>query len=76
MLVAMLGNWGTHYDVAPPPDPSQPDFAAMNVWVKWLLIGALPQFTFWIVYTVAFGMLFGLLGVALARARRAQPATG
>jgi hypothetical protein len=76
MLVAMLGNWGTHYDVAPPPDPSNPtDFGAMNVWLKWFLIGVLPQFTGWIAFTVVFGMLFGVLGAAVARTRRPQPAT-
>jgi hypothetical protein len=77
MLVAMLGNWGTHYDVAPPPDPSgpaAPDFAAMNVWVKWFLIGFVPQFTGWIAYTVVLGTLFALLGLALARRRSPQPA--
>ena len=35
MLVAMLGNWGTHYDVAPP------GFPEMGVFSKWLMIGAL-----------------------------------
>ena len=78
MLVAMLGNWGTHYDVPPPPDPSDPsptDFASMNVWLKWFFIGLVPQLTGWIAFTVVFGMLFGLLGAWLARARRAQPAT-
>ena len=77
MLIAMLGNWGTHYDVVPPPDPNGPalpDFAAMNVWVKWLLIGFLPQFSVWIFYTMVLGTLFGLLGLALARGRAPQPA--
>jgi hypothetical protein len=68
MLIAMLGNWGTHYDVAPP------DFPAMGVFAKWLLIGVLPQLTFWIYYTIVLGGLFGGLSVALTgRARR--PAT-
>jgi hypothetical protein len=68
MLIAMLGNWGTHYDVAPP------DFPAMGVFAKWLLIGVLPQLTFWIYYTIVLGGLFGGLLVALTgRARR--PAT-
>ena len=68
MLVAMLGDWGTHYDVAPP------GFPAMGVFPKWLLIGLLPQMTVWIWYTIALGALFGGLYVALAgRVRR--PAT-
>lgn len=68
MLIAMIGNWGTHYDVAPP------DFPAMGVLSKWLLIGLLPQMTIWIWYTIALGALFG--GIAAALSRRARrPAT-
>ena len=68
MLIAMLGNWGTHYDVAPP------DFPAMGVIQKWLLIGLLPQMTVWIWFTMALGGLLGGLAVAVTgRARR--PAT-
>jgi hypothetical protein len=68
MLAAILGNWGTHYDVAPP------EFPAMSPWAKWFLIGVIPQFTGWIAYTVVLGILSGLLGMAVARARKAQPA--
>ena len=68
MLVAMLGNWGTHYDVAPP------GFPAMGVLPKWLLIGLLPQMTIWIWYTIALGALFGGITVALTR-RAGRPAT-
>jgi hypothetical protein len=67
MLVAMLGNWGTHYDVAPP------DFPAMAPLNKWLLIGLLPQLTIWIWFTVVIGGLFGIAAAAIAR-RRAAPA--
>jgi hypothetical protein len=63
MLVAMLGNWGTHYDVAPPGLP------AMSPFAKWLAIGLLPQLTVWIWFTVAIGMLFGLAAGALGRGR-------
>ena len=62
MLVAMIGNWGTHYDVAPP------GFPAMGVFAKWLTIGLVPQLTLWIGYTVVVGCLFG--GIALALFRR------
>jgi len=68
MLIAMLGDWGTHYDVAPP------DFPAMGPVPKWLLIGLLPQMTIWIWYTIAVGALFGGLAVALTRRAR-RPAT-
>lgn len=66
MLVAMIANWGTHYDVAPP------GFPEMGVFTKWLLIGALPQFTTWIAITVLFGALFGAIAGWLAM-RRAAP---
>jgi hypothetical protein len=49
MLVAMLGNWGTHYDVAPP------DFPAMSALAKWLVIGVVPQLSIWIWFTVVVG---------------------
>jgi hypothetical protein len=55
MLIAILGDWGTHYDVAPP------DFSTLNPIIKWLLIGVFPQITFWMGFTVLCGMFFGLL---------------
>jgi hypothetical protein len=68
MLLAMLGNWGTHYDA---PPPGFPDMGPLS---KWLLIGALPQLTIWIWFTMAVGALFG--GIALAvRSRAGRPAT-
>jgi hypothetical protein len=60
MLAAMLGNWGTHYDVAPP------GFPAMAPLTKWLLIGLLPQLTIWIWFTVVIGGLAGIGAAALA----------
>jgi hypothetical protein len=68
MLFAMLGNWGTHYDVAPP------GFPEMGPIPKWLLIGVVPQLTIWIWFTMAVGAFGG--GIALAiRDRLARPAT-
>jgi hypothetical protein len=65
MLAAMLGNWGTHYDVAPP------DFPAMSPIAKWLIIGLVPQLTIWIWFTIAGGALGGAIAAAVtARARR------
>jgi hypothetical protein len=61
MLVAIFGNWGTHYDV-----PPYPDFPAMAPLVKWLYIGFLPQLTIWIAFTVVVGSLFGIVAAALA----------
>lgn len=65
MLAAMLGNWGTHYDVAPP------DFPAMSALAKWFLIGLVPQLTIWMAYTVVIGGLFGVVAAAIARRRAA-----
>jgi hypothetical protein len=61
----MFGNWGTHYDVAPP------DFPAMSTLAKWVVIGLLPQMTIWIWFTIATGALLGALTAAiLGRAQR------
>jgi hypothetical protein len=67
MLVAILGNWGTHYELGP---PSFPEMAALP---KWFWIGLLPQLTFWIAFTVVIGGFVGGL-TALATRRRATPA--
>lgn len=69
MLFAILGNWGTHYDVAPP------NFPAMSPIAKWFMIGVLPQLTIWIWFTLAVGALFGGIAVAVTgRARRSATA--
>jgi len=64
MLVAILGDWGTHYDVPPPnfPDTYSP-------LAKWFLIGLLPQMTIWIYLTVVGGLFFGGLAALAARKR-------
>jgi hypothetical protein len=65
MLVAMLGDWGTHYDVAPP------GFPQMGVLAKWFMIGVVPQLTIWIWFTMAAGAVVGTIAAALAlRSRR------
>jgi len=64
MLVAILGNWGTHYDVAP---PGVPEMAPLT---KWFMIGVLPQATIWLWFTVVLGSLFGLAAVGLFRRGR------
>jgi hypothetical protein len=69
MLIAILGDWGTHYDV-----PPTPDFPQMAPLVKWFWIGFLPQMTVWMAFTVIVGMLCGLIAVAIAyRGRTHQP---
>jgi hypothetical protein len=67
MLAAILGNWGTHYDVSPP------NFPEMSAVAKWFLIGLVPQLTIWIAYTVVVGALFGIAAAAVAR-RKPKPA--
>ena len=62
MLVAMLGNWGTHYDAR----PSYPQMSTLGWWVG---IGLVPQFFFWIWITIVFGALFGIAAAAIARRR-------
>lgn len=65
MLLAILGNWGTHYELGRPDlPPIEPPL------VKWLVIGVAPQLGFWVSFTVVVGLLFGSLAAALA-ARRA-----
>ncbi|HXB53948.1 MAG TPA: hypothetical protein VN461_04135 [Vicinamibacteria bacterium] len=68
MLFAILGNWGTHYDVSPP------DLRDMNPIAKWFLIGVLPQLTIWIWFTIAGGAVLGTLAVAVT-GRGRRPAT-
>ena len=60
MLVAMLANWGTHYDVAPP------GFPAMGTLAKWVAIGVVPQLTIWIWFTIAVGATCGVIAAAIA----------
>jgi hypothetical protein len=67
MLFAILGSWGTHYDVPPP------GFPEMGALAKWAWIGLLPQMTIWIAFTVVVGALFGIVAVALV-SRRLRPA--
>jgi hypothetical protein len=67
MLVAILGNWGTHYELGPP------GFPEMSAIPKWFWIGLLPQLTLWMAFTVVIGSLFGGLA-ALATGRRAATA--
>jgi hypothetical protein len=67
MLAAILGNWGTHYDV-----PPSPEFPAMSPLAKWFAIGVLPQMSIWIWFTVAVGSLVGIVAGAIASRGRAS----
>lgn len=64
-LPAVLGDWGTHYDAAP---PGFPELSAMG---KFFWSGVVPQMTIWVGYTMVVGALFG--GIALAvKSRRSS----
>ncbi len=62
MLIAILGDWQTHYDVVPPgySGPSEP-------FMKWVVIGLVPQLTFWLSFTNIVGGIFGAVAAALSR---------
>ena len=67
MLLAIFGNWGTHYELGPP------DFPAMAPLAKWVWIGLVPQMTLWMAFTVIVGGLFGSLAVAVTRRGSRNP---
>jgi len=67
MLLAILGNWGTHYELGPP------DFPAMAPLPKWVWIGLVPQMTLWMGFTVIVGGLVGSLAVAVMRRGSRNP---
>ena len=62
MLIAIYANWGTHYDVAPPNFPE-----TIGPFLKWVLIGLLPQMTAWIAFTLILGGIFGTVTAALVK---------
>jgi len=66
MYFAMRGNWGTHYDGAPPGMPE------MGFWAKYLVLGLIPQLLLWVAFTVIIGSLLGIAVVAITR--RGAPA--
>jgi hypothetical protein len=64
MLVAMMANWGTHYELGPPELPP------MGLFTKWVAIGLVPQLTFWIGFTMVVGAIFGSVAAMIGgRAR-------
>jgi len=65
MLLAMIGNWGTHYDYFGMPAEFQ-----MPLMPRFLWLAFFPQLVFWVGFTVILGSLSaGLYGVATARRR-------
>jgi hypothetical protein len=64
MFFAILGDWGTHYDVVPP------NFPEMDMMQKYFFIGFLPQMILWPAFTVIVGTLFGAIAAAIAHRRK------
>ena len=61
MFLAIMRNWGTHYD-SPPPELEE-----MHWFVEWVITGLIPQATVWIWYTVVVGGLFAGLAALVLR---------
>lgn len=61
MLVAMIAGWGTHYEFG------APEFPEMGIFMHWLVTGLMPQMTFWIMFTVLVGSIFGGIAALLGR---------
>lgn len=60
MYIAMRGDWGTHYDVAPPGFPADTTF-----WSKFMQIAFMPQMFLWIAFTIVTGMVTGSIAAAI-----------
>lgn len=68
MGLAILGNWGTHYDAFPP------NMAELSPMMKFLFGGVVAQLVFWVcIWTVGTGMLAGLIA-SKVRSPRTAPA--
>lgn len=69
MFVAMLGQWGTHYEAGPPGYPE------MTFLPNFILIAVMPQMTFWIMFTVVIGTLVGGVAAILVRSKNSEEAS-
>jgi hypothetical protein len=68
MFFAIKGNWGTHYDVAPP------GFVETDWFSKYLQIGLIPQIFLWIPFTILTGALTaGITAAIMQRSKAAKP---
>lgn len=66
MLLAMVGNWGTHYDALPAEPEPAAVLAPMSAFMRWFWIGLLPQAAFWVFFTVVIGGLVGAITALVA----------
>ena len=62
MLLAMAGNWGTHYDYVGTPFRSSMGFVAGYLWLAFF-----PQLIFWVSFTIVIGSLGGTVATLLVR---------
>ncbi len=70
MFLAMLGDWGTHYDYVGMPAEFQMPLAQRFFWLAFF-----PQLIFWVGFTVLAGSFAGVITVSLYRVfKPAQPA--
>ncbi len=60
MLLAMAGNWGTHYDYVGTPFRSSMGFVAGYLWLAFF-----PQLIFWVSFTIVLGSFGGVIGILL-----------
>ncbi len=67
MLLAIMGNWGTHYDAPPPNLPAE-----ITPLLRWVVTGLIPQLTIWMVFTVTIGLIFGGLTLAITARKPAM----
>ena len=61
MFLAMMGEWGTHYELGPPGYPET------GFLTKFFLIAVMPQMTFWIMFTMVFGTFFGGIAAVIVK---------
>jgi hypothetical protein len=67
MLLALRGQWGTHYDYVDAPAVRQLPLASAFFW-----LALVPQLVFWVGFTVIAGALTGSAAALVARAGAAR----
>ncbi len=67
-FLAFALGWDTHYSAV------SPGFPFTGWFTQWLVLGVVPQLTFWIAFTLVFGSLFGGLTLLVVGRRHRRPA--
>jgi hypothetical protein len=70
MLLAMWGDWGTHYDYVGMPEPFQMPLVPRFLWLAFF-----PQLVFWTAFTVLLGCLSAGVYLLVSRKGGARPST-